>query len=104
MTPGQKVRGGRYDKSRQIDPKQALKHRRPTKSRPSPGRGAYGAHANIDGKNASRLAADGDGLQLKMAATQQRGHSDELAGRQVLGGEVSSIDAVEFIKKRQVGA
>ena len=52
------------------------------------------------GKNASQLAADGDGLQLKMAATQQRGHSDELAGRQVLGGEVSSIDAVEFVEKR----
>src|SRR5260370_38098802 len=50
------------------------------------------------------LVADGDGLQLKMAAAQQCCCSNELTRRQVLGSEVGAIDAVEFVEEREVRA
>src|SRR4029077_17319656 len=50
------------------------------------------------------LVAVRDGLQLEMAATQQRGCSNELARGQVLGGEVGAVDSVELIEEREVRA
>jgi hypothetical protein len=50
------------------------------------------------------LVADGDGLQLEMAAAQQRGRSDEFARGQVLGSEVGAVDSVEFVEEREVRA
>ena len=49
---------------------------------------------------ANGLSAYGDRLQLEMAASQERGRSDKFAGRKILGGEVSTINRIEFVEQR----
>src|ERR1700726_4381135 len=50
------------------------------------------------------LAADGNGLKLKMAAAEKCGCADELARGQVLDLEIRPIDTVKFVEEGEVGA
>src|SRR6266446_2960254 len=47
---------------------------------------------------------DGDGLEFKMASTQERGCADELASGQIFGSEVGAIDPVKLVEQGEVGA
>src|SRR5690349_6332891 len=51
-----------------------------------------------------RLAADRNSLQFKMAATQQRGYSYQLARGKVLGREVGPVNGIEFVEERKIRA
>src|SRR5579863_172578 len=51
-----------------------------------------------------RLAADGYGLQLEVAAAEEGTSANKLSGRVILGGEVALIDGVEFVEEGEVGA
>src|SRR6266446_2697873 len=52
----------------------------------------------------ARSAANGNRLELKMAAAQQRSYANKLARRQVLRSEISAVNAVKFVEKREVRA
>src|ERR1700693_3043704 len=65
-------------------------------------KGRRHALSPCEGQGSRRLAADGDGLKLEMAATQQCGCSNELARGQVLGSEVGAVDSVEFVEEREI--
>jgi|SRR5450432_3431005 hypothetical protein len=52
----------------------------------------------------SKSVADGDGLQLEVAATQQGSRADEFTSRQFLGCEIGAVGRIEFVVEAQIGA
>jgi hypothetical protein len=56
-------------------------------------------HLQADRSSWIRLLLDRDGLQLEMAAAQERCRSDEFPRWQVLGREVAFVNRIEFVEE-----
>ena len=60
---------------------------------------ANGLPMLLEKRNLDLAVTDSDRLHLKMPATQNRSHADELAGGEVFG-EIAFINGVEFVVVR----